>query len=78
LNRIIKTGKDKLNKDELSNVVYEINCADCNVSYVGQTKRQLNTRIKEHNGCVQQKKHLCNCCKILEYDWFIHLDPIRN
>jgi len=48
LNRFIKTGKDKIKKDELSNIVYQINCKDCNYSYVGQTKRKLKTRLKEY------------------------------
>ncbi|KYN41474.1 hypothetical protein ALC56_04115, partial [Trachymyrmex septentrionalis] len=48
LNRFIKTGKDKIKKKELSNVVYQINCKDCDYSYVGQTKRKLKTRLKEH------------------------------
>ena len=48
LNRFIKTEKDKIKKDELSNVVYQINCKDCDYSYVGQTKRKLKTRLKEH------------------------------
>ena len=47
LNRFIKTGKGKIKKDELSNVVYQINCKDCNYSYVRQTKRKLKTRLKE-------------------------------
>jgi len=27
---------------------FKINCKDCETSYVGQTKRRLTTRIKEH------------------------------
>jgi len=54
LNRFIKTGKDKIKKDELSNVVYLINCKDCNYSYVGQTKRKLKTRIKEYINDVKK------------------------
>ena len=48
LNSFIKTGKDKIKKDELSNVVYQINCKDCDYSHVGQTKRKLKTRLKEY------------------------------
>ncbi|EFN66416.1 hypothetical protein EAG_06731, partial [Camponotus floridanus] len=46
--RFIKVGKDKLDKDSRSNIVYKINCMDCDASYVGQTGRLLRTRIKEH------------------------------
>jgi len=31
----------------------------------------------ETNGCVQQEKLLCNCCKIRESDWCILLDPAK-
>ena len=48
LNNIIKLGKDKNDKSNNSNVVYKINCNDCNASYVGQTSRRVNVRIKEH------------------------------
>jgi len=48
LNKFITTGKDKLNSLGSCDVVYKINCQDCNASYVGQTKRLLKTRIKEH------------------------------
>jgi len=36
-------------------VVYKISCHDCDASYIGQTKRQLWTRIKEHNSDMRKK-----------------------
>jgi len=48
MNTFIKTGKNKTKKEDHSNVVYKINCLDCNYSYVRQTKRKLKTRLKEH------------------------------
>ena len=37
--QFIKLGKYTLNNNEQSNLVYEINCETCGISYVGQTKR---------------------------------------
>lgn len=54
LNRFIKAQKDKTDIISMSNVVHTIDCNDCNVSYVGQTKRQLKTWIKEHRRNVEQ------------------------
>ena len=52
----IKDQKDRcpylFNKN---NVVYKINCRDCNASYVDQTGRQLKTRITEHRNNINWK-----------------------
>ena len=32
------------NKDK-SNVIYKVNCSNCNQNYIGQTKNYLNTRL---------------------------------
>ena len=53
LNRFIKVQKDKSISNNHNNVVYKINCKDCDVSYVGQTKRQLRTRLKEHSNNIK-------------------------
>ena len=45
-----------------SNVVYEITCSQCNLSYVGQTSRHLQQRFKEHIGSSGLlKKHFQDC-----------------
>ena len=54
MNKFIKTGKDSLSKHEKSGLVYKINCKNCESSYVGQTKRKLKTRIKEHKAHVRK------------------------
>ena len=55
LDTVIKCGKDVLTSDCTTNVVYKINCNNCSASYIGQTKRHLNTRVKEH--CNNIKLH---------------------
>jgi hypothetical protein len=38
-----------------SDVVYKISCLDCDATYIGQTKRQLRTRIREHRQDIVKK-----------------------
>ena len=40
--------KDKTPKNNASFVVYKFTCASCNATYVGETHRHFDTRIKEH------------------------------
>jgi len=55
LGRIIKAQKDTLPTGLNKNVVYRLNCKNCDVSYVGQTKRRLNTRTLEHKKDINKK-----------------------
>ena len=48
INRIIKKGKDKVNKNDQVNVVYKVNCDDCDASYAGESKRGIGVRVPEH------------------------------
>lgn len=47
-NPIIKLGKDAIKKWDRTNLVYKFNGKNCHVSYVGETKRPLEARIKEY------------------------------
>jgi len=58
LNRFIKRGKDKIDPKSQNDCVYRINCLNCDMSYVGQTKRQLGTRLKEHMSDIRKKNSL--------------------
>ena len=48
MDKYIKVQKDICPHTSKSNVVYKISCNNCDASYVGQTGRQLKTRITEH------------------------------
>ena len=53
LNYIIKKWKDKLHKNRNHNIVYKIICADCSASYIGETKKALDTKLKEHQNDIK-------------------------
>jgi len=55
LGRMIKAQKDKLPLGHNKNVVYKLKCKNCDVTYVGQTKRKLNTRVMEHKKDINKK-----------------------
>ena len=44
---IFKT-KDPVSERLQSSLVYRFDCQECQASYVGETKRHLTTRVKEH------------------------------
>jgi len=52
-----------------NNVVYKIFCKNCEATYVGQTKRQLRTRLKEHKNNLKQdqSKHSVITEHIIKY-----------
>ena len=39
---------------ELSNVIYIINCNQCGLQYIGETKRPFRNRMYEHQNSVQK------------------------
>ena len=74
-NKFIKVHKDKNRHDKNNNITYKVNYNNCNASYVGQTKRQLQTRIKEHSNNIKldQSKYSVISKHITEtnhdFDW---------
>lgn len=62
LNSIIKLYKDPVPELHRSNVIYKISCLNYEASYVGQTKRKLITRVKEHRSDIKKLLVHCRLC----------------
>ena len=48
--------KDKRSTGERAGVIYKLDCKDCDAKYVGETGRQLQDRMKEHQRDIATKK----------------------
>ena len=53
MGKYIKVQKIICPHTSKSNVVYKISCNNCDASYVGQTGRQLKTRITKHHNHIR-------------------------
>ena len=54
LSNLIRAQKDPLPASCKKNVVFKISCKDCDATYVGQTGRQLKTRISEYRSHINR------------------------
>jgi len=52
LREFIRVHKDFLLRDKKSNVFYKISCKSCDASYMGQTCRQLKSRITKYKNHI--------------------------
>ncbi|XP_072022385.1 uncharacterized protein [Amphiura filiformis] len=48
LRELLVSPKDKIRKEERCHTVYNIACQSCNATYIGETKRPLGVRSREH------------------------------
>ena len=56
---IFKSTKDKIPKEHSSNIVYSVPCKgnECKAVYIGQTKRFLKNRLKEHKNNIGESNN---------------------
>ena len=52
LGHIFAKPKDLVKTNQKTHAVYSIPCGDCEKEYLGQSKRQFGTRLKEHQKAV--------------------------
>ena len=56
IGQYLPSPKDPITSVEITCVVYEVLCKNYDFVYVGQTKRDLNSRLKEHQRAIKQQK----------------------
>ena len=49
--------KDRLNRSQMSRIIYKAGCWDCNEFYIGKTKRRLHDRKTEHFKVLSKCDH---------------------
>ncbi|BHF67700.1 hypothetical protein SprV_0301072800 [Sparganum proliferum] len=54
----LSRAKDPISKEQQSNVIYRIPCANCRCVYIDHTGRQLGTRINEHKLAIRRRDPL--------------------
>ena len=59
LTKLLCKPKDRVAKEDKNNIIYEINCSNCEAVYFGESKRSLKSRSVEHKRSVRN----CNCDK---------------
>ena len=55
LKNVLVHPKDKQNKEEITECVYKVPCANCDKTYVGETGRKFGVRLQEHRTEVEAK-----------------------
>ncbi|XP_068756578.1 uncharacterized protein [Montipora capricornis] len=56
MSQMFPKPKDQIDKEETRGPVYDIPCADCSKSYVGETQRKFSTRKGEHQKAVARRQ----------------------
>ena len=59
LRKLLCKPKDPVATEDKNNIVYEIDCSNCQLVYFGESKRSLKSRSDEHKRSVRN----CNCDK---------------
>lgn len=54
LRQLLTNVKDKDEPRNRQGTIYKINCSDCQASYIGETGRNLTTRLTEHRRATRK------------------------
>ena len=74
IGNLFSLPKDPIEAHEKSQLIYKVPCGDCDFVYIGQTKRDLKSRINEHKRAVknQQPEKSALCEHLILFDHCIN------
>ena len=79
IGRFLPSLKDEISYIKKSNLVYEVPCQSCAFVYIGQTKRDLKSRKKEHQQAIkfQRPEKSALCQHSIENDHLIDCSEVK-
>ena len=73
LRKLLCKPKDRVATEDKNNIVYEIDCSNCQAVYFGESKRSLKSRSDEHKrsarNCDCDKNEIAKHCWEADYDF---------
>ena len=70
LRQLLVRPKVRIRESEATGVVYQVPCASCPTTYVGQTGRRLDQRLREHRRAVESADFTSSA--LAEHAWSCH------
>ena len=73
IGQYLPSPKDPITTDEITCVVYEVPCKDCDFVYVSQTKTRPKLPLKEHQRAIKEQKpeNSASCEHVILFDHVI-------
>ena len=72
LHKILPSPKDPIPTEKTHNIIYKLDCKDCDDVYIGESKRAYQTRIGEHISAVRKadtKRYETDHCWKFNHDF---------
>ena len=73
LRRLLTNVKDKDKPEDRQGAVYKIKCCDCQASYIGETGRNLSTRLTKHKRAMRNGD-----VNIIMSETFFEIDSLQH
>ena len=80
IGQYLPSPKNPITTEEITCIVNEVPCKDCDFVYAGQTKRDTNSRLKEHQRAIKQQKpeNSALCEHVILFDHIINWANSRS